>query len=82
MAAIIAAYRSRTITMQVYTALTEQGIYCSLISTPQEAGVGCGLSVKFDEGNFGRVSGISRYPTFAGFFRVLHSNGRRIVTRV
>jgi len=82
MAAIIAAYRSRTITMQVYTFLTEHGIYCSLISTPREAGVGCGLSIKFDESYFGRVSSISTYPTFAGFFRVMDSNGRRIVTRV
>lgn len=82
MTTLIAAYRSRTVTMQVYSALVRDGVYCSLVSTPREAGVGCGMSVQFDAGQFAAVSRYANMPTFAGFFRVTKLNGRRIVTRV
>ncbi len=82
MTTLIAAYRSRTVTMQVYSALVRQGVACSLVSTPREAGVGCGMSVQFGPAHFDVVSQYVGQPTFAGFFRINRINGRRYVTRV
>lgn len=42
-----AAFRSRQQTTAFLTELKKQGIRCSIINTPHEIGMGCGLSVKF-----------------------------------
>jgi hypothetical protein len=82
MTTIIAAFRSRTVTMQVFSALSLKGVPCSLVSTPREAGVGCGMSVQFPAAYLNIASYYASKPTFAGFFRVTIVNGKRIVTRV
>ena len=42
-----AAFRSRQQTTAFSTALKTTGMKCSIINTPHEIGMGCGLSVRF-----------------------------------
>ncbi len=68
---IIAVYRSRNVSMRVYNYLVGQNQTCALMSTPQSAKVGCGLSVKFSRltyNNYGHV--ICQAESFVGFFWV------------
>jgi len=81
---IFAAFRSRTHTLQFVDILKRNRIECYTITTPKEAGVGCGLSVKFAEYNYSAVKNILRrynFDSFAGFFSVEHKYGR-IFTKV
>jgi len=79
---IIAAFRSRTHTLQFVEILRRNRIQCTTINTPKEAGVGCGLSVKFSEDSYSVVKNILRrtsFDSFAGFFSVDHKYGRTII---
>ena len=68
---IIAVYRSRSVTMRVYNYLVGQNQTCAIVSTPQGAGVGCGLSVKFSRETLGAYGNIIRQAdSFVGFFLV------------
>ncbi len=79
----IATYRSRNVTMQAYNYLVNCGINAALISTPRQANVGCGLSVKFSVSALERVmSTLSRGETFVGFFLVKNTQSGTIVTRL
>lgn len=83
MSYIIAAFRSRTVAIKVYNQLTKSGVTAALVSTPQSANVGCGLSVKIAVSDYARVfSLLSTAESFAGFFRVSIIGGKSIVTRV
>jgi hypothetical protein len=76
---IIAAFRSRTHTLQFAEILKRNRIECYTLNTPKEAGVGCGLSVKFTENNYYAVKNIIRrysFDSFAGFFSVINKYGR------
>lgn len=81
---IIVAFRSRTVTQQAYNFLINKGVSCSLISTPREANVGCGLSVQFAESDYQQVYSLLGVgaSTFAGYYRVSRINGSRIVVRI
>ena len=68
---VIAVFRSRSETMRLKEILTFNGIRCEIISTPREAGVGCGLSLLFDGRYLKTVAnGIRKnsFNTFLGFF--------------
>ena len=68
---IIAVYRSRNVSMRVYNYLLGQGQPCAIVSTPQSANVGCGLSVRFATSTLNAYGSIiSRADTFVGFFLV------------
>ena len=78
---IIASFRSRAHTIKFYNLLRANGVGVELVNTPKEAGVGCGLSVKFKKEQLSFVKqGVSRVnlPSFAGFFAVKEIGGRRI----
>ena len=78
---IIIAFRSRAHTIKVFNLLSSHGIALEIVNTPKEAGVGCGLSVKFKKEQLGFVrQGVSKVnlPSFAGFFAVKEIGGRRI----
>ena len=65
---IIAVYKSRSVTMRVYNYLVGQNQTCTIVSTPQGTGVGCGLSVKFSRGTLDGYGHIVRQAeTFVGF---------------
>ena len=80
---IIAVYRSRSVTMRVYNYLAGQNQTCAIVSTPQGAGVGCGLSVKFSRGTlsaYGHI--ISQAETFVGFYLVKVTLRGTTITRL
>lgn len=67
---ILAVFRSRAQTLDCAARLREAGIPVQTVSTPKEAGVGCGVSVKFEENFLPRVRIVlSRraYSSFSGF---------------
>ncbi|MEG2014750.1 MAG: DUF3343 domain-containing protein [Clostridia bacterium] len=80
---MIASFHSRGVTLTTYNELVHNGITCALVSTPTQANIGCGLSIRFSETDYYSVKSIlSRGQTFAGFFLVTVMNGRSIVTRL
>ena len=76
-----AAFGSRTQGMRFFDALKKSGLTASIINTPREASLGCGLSVKFYEGDFTAVKNIllrGCYTAFHGFFEYDCGRVRRI----
>ena len=81
---IIASFRSRAHTIKFYHLLRANGVNAELINTPKEAGVGCGLSVKFKKEQYNLVKqavSATNLQSFAGFFAVKEIGGRRITAR-
>ena len=69
----IAAYRSRTHVLRMEDALRRAGLAAGVVSTPREVSMGCGLSVRFDLGQYAQV--LSAYRrlnpgALIGFYRV------------
>ena len=80
---IIAVYRSRNVSMRVYNFLSQQGVTCALVSTPRNANVGCGLSVKFSKSALPAVHGVlSSAETFVGFFLVKNTYSGSTLVRL
>ncbi len=69
---VLAVFRSRAHSLGFLAAVKAAGVPAQAVSTPKEAGVGCGLSVKFDERFLPRVrSVLARRPlsSFSGFLK-------------
>ena len=69
---ILAVFRSRAQSLDYLSALKAAGVSAQAVSTPKEAGVGCGLSVKFDERALFRAKAVLAkrpYSSFSGFLR-------------
>ena len=69
----IASFRSRTQVLRLEDALRRAGLSAGVISTPRQVAIGCGLSVRFDLGEFRQVMAVYRRlnPTaLVGFYRV------------
>ncbi len=82
---ILAAFRSRTQTMRFFERMKRGGCAVSVVNTPKEAHVGCGISVKFPTQCFGfakRVLYARGYDSFAGFFEIRQISGRTQVKTV
>lgn len=81
---MIATFRSRNATVKVYNYLiSEYSFNCALVSTPRQANVGCGLSIKFSTSDYSfMANGLAGFETFAGIFKVTVTNNRTIVTRM
>ncbi len=76
---MLAVFRSRAQTLDFISALKSAGVPAAAVNTPKEAGVGCGISAKFDERFLPRakfVFGRKAYSSFAGFMR---ASGERFV---
>jgi hypothetical protein len=76
-----AAFRSRQQTTAFETELRRHGIRCSIINTPPEIGMGCGLSVKFGLEDMKAVTGISnrmRQTALIGIYSAEYVNGRLV----
>ena len=79
MTEILAVFRSRAQAMDCNTRLRKFGIASTLINTPKEANVGCGLSVKYPQSVEKRARGIvlaGRYSAFYGFMTMSNLYGR------
>lgn len=70
---IIVVFRSRQHALAFKDTLTLYGVKCSVISTPKELSLGCGLSVRFDAWNKEKVSKII-------FENNINSNGMYSIT--
>lgn len=71
---IIVVFRSRQHALAFKDTLTQHGVKSSVISTPKELSLGCGLSVKFDVQSKEKVSKILSENNIA------NSNGMYSIT--
>lgn len=82
---VLASFRSRNDTVGFYNFLKRNGLRCEIANTPKEAGVGCGISVKFRAEYLRAVkSALQVYGTrsFAGFFIVRPFGNKKMVKPV
>ncbi len=66
----LAVFRSRAQTLEYISVLKASGVPAQAVNTPKEAGVGCGISAKFDEAFLSRARVVlvkKRYSSFSGF---------------
>ena len=74
----IGAFRSRQQVLRFESVLKRQGVRASIISTPRDVSVGCGLSVRFELEDTPKVMSIYRaaqLTNLIGFYRV-NRNGQ------
>lgn len=82
---IAITFRSRSHTMRAYETLKRFSVASSIINTPKEAGVGCGLSVRIPTERFSfckKVVFRLNLNSFAGFFLVKQVANKRIVKSI
>lgn len=85
MTEILAVFRSRAQAADCNSRLRMNGIAASLINTPKEANIGCGLSIKIPQNSFARSKNIiigARYSAFYGFFQMKILYGRTFLARI
>jgi hypothetical protein len=76
-----AAFRSRQQTAALESELKKQGIRCSIINTPHEIGMGCGLSVKFSLDDMKAVTLVSdkmHQSALIGIYSAEYVTGRLV----
>ncbi len=81
----IAAFRSRQQVMRFEESLRREGLNVSVVSTPREVAVGCGLSVRFAAGDIEPVQRIlmrMRPANLIGLYLVSRQDGRTRLTAV
>ena len=69
---MLAVFRSRAQTLDFVSLLKENGIPAQTVNTPKEAGVGCGVSARFDETFLPRVRALLKrrpYSSFSGIMK-------------
>ena len=82
---ILAVFRSRSQAIDCNARLKAMGVPASIINTPREANIGCGLSVKIPINMLDRVKMIIRnlnYSAFYGYYRMQTNYGRTIFGKI
>ncbi len=81
----LAVFRSRNETLYLANLLSRNGYRVMVINTPKDAGLACGISLKFDE----RILGIVKdfiftrpFRSFGGFYRVTSSGNRNSYVKI
>lgn len=85
MTEILAVFRSRSQAIDCNARLKALGVPASIINTPREANIGCGLSVKIPINMLDRVKMIIRnlnYSAFYGYYRMQNNYGRTIFGKI
>ena len=85
MTEILAVFRSRSQAIDCNARLKAMGVPASIINTPREANIGCGLSVKIPINMLERVKMIIRYlnySAFYGYYRMQKNYGRTIFGKI
>lgn len=75
----IASFRSRQQVLRFESALRRAGVNVSVITTPRDVSIGCGLSVRFDIDDADAVGEVYmklRPSNLIGFYRVERNGGR------
>lgn len=81
----IAAFRSRSAVQKLEAELRRRHVPCSVISTPRDVSIGCGLSLRFDLSSVHDAVAAYRQvrpPTLIGFYIVERSGGRTTVSPI
>lgn len=73
----LAVFRSRAQALDYLSGVKGAGVPAQAVSTPKEAGVGCGISVKFDSQFLGRAKAVLARRTYSSFSGFLALNGGR-----
>lgn len=80
----IAAFRSRQQVLRFESALKKAGLRASVITTPRDVSIGCGLSVRFELSDQQAVTEMyqkTRPTNLIGFYRVERKGpGRPVVS--
>lgn len=82
---VLAVFRSRSQTIDFIARMQRAGSLVQTVNTPKEAGVGCGLSGKFDGRDLARATAIVRsgnYSSFAGFFRWQRKGDKMVIAKM
>lgn len=69
---VLAVFRSRAQSLDFLARVKAAGVPARTVSTPKEAGVGCGVSVKFEDSYYSKaVAVLSQrpYSSFSGFMK-------------
>lgn len=85
MTEILAVFRSRSQAADCNARLNGYGIKSTLINTPKEANIGCGLSVKFTENFLNRAKTVVKggnYSAFYGYYVMKNVYGRNFFGRI
>jgi hypothetical protein len=80
---ILAVFRSRAHSIDYAERLQQHGVAASLVPTPKEARIGCGLCVRIDGRDAARASAIAKsgkYSSFKGFYKMDFVNGKVSLT--
>lgn len=81
----LAVFSSRNETLYLAKMLISNGYRAGVVNTPKEAGLACGISVKFEERNLPNVKmfiASKPFRSFAGFYRVNNYSGRNSYERI
>ncbi len=79
---ILAVFRSRAQSLDYAERLQRYGVAAATVPAPKEAGIGCGLCVRFEYRAFPRAQAIlksGRYSSFKGYYRAEALGGRMVV---
>lgn len=85
MTEVLAVFRSRAQAVDCNSRLRSGGVPASLVNTPKEANVGCGLSVKFPQNFLPRAKSLiygGKYSSFYGFYTIRNVYGRIFIGRM
>ena len=75
------AFRSRQQAMRLQGLLEREGVPCSIINTPHEVALGCGISVRFLIRDYDRVAAVCdrvRFDALVGIYRADYVNARLV----
>ncbi|MBO5285397.1 MAG: DUF3343 domain-containing protein [Clostridia bacterium] len=81
----IIATASRTDAISLNYQLKAKGVRASVVSTPKEAKIGCGLSVKILSGDYFyalRLIKTAKVPSITGIFKVTETFEGKVVMRL
>ena len=81
----IASFRSRQQVLKFEGALRRAGVHTSIITTPRDVSMGCGLSIRFAPEDYDRVQEVYRRvlpSNLIGFYRITMEGGRHVGTQV
>ncbi len=85
MTEVLAVFRSRSQALDCNMRLKQFGVPATLINTPKDANIGCGLSVKFSQNFLPRAKAVIRggnYSAFYGFYVMKNVYGRSFFGKI
>lgn len=80
----IASFRSRQQVLKFEGALRREGVHVSIITTPRDVSMGCGLSIRFALEDYPLVREVCNHlrpSNLIGFYKVTRENGRYVGTQ-